>query len=115
MKELLRIIPDLVRMIGRIVLDPALPRAAKIALAAAALYLVSPIDLIPDFIPVAGLVDDLLLAAIVLDGLLNVVDRKLVLKYWPGGAPSLDRLARTARWLSAWVPKRLKTKIFSGR
>jgi uncharacterized membrane protein YkvA (DUF1232 family) len=102
-------------MIGRIVLDPALPRPAKIALAAAAVYLVSPIDLIPDFIPIAGVLDDLLLAAVIVDGLLSFVDRALILRYWPGSATSLDRVARVARSLAIWVPKRLKTRIFSGR
>jgi uncharacterized membrane protein YkvA (DUF1232 family) len=92
-----------------------LPRAAKIALGAAAVYLLSPVDLIPDFIPLVGWVDDVLLAAVLLDGILNWVDRGLVLKYWPGNASSLDTLARTARLLSIWVPRRLKARVFSPR
>ena len=100
-------------MLARLVSDPALPRGVKIALAAAVVYLASPIDLIPDFIPVLGYVDDLLVAAIVLDGVLNFVDREVVLRYWPGTVRSLDALARSARMLSAWVPRRLKKRIFS--
>jgi len=114
-KELLRLLPQLARMIGRIVLDPGLPRSAKVALAAAAVYLVTPIDLIPDFIPVAGVLDDLLVAAVVIDGLLTFVDRKLILRYWPASEASLDRVARVARKLAIWVPKRLKARVFSGR
>src|SRR3989449_10381683 len=87
--------------------DPILPTAAKVALAAAVVYLVSPVDLIPDFIPVLGALDDVLVAAIVVDGLLNWVDRGLVLKYWPGSPDSLERVARAARLLAAWVPRRL--------
>jgi uncharacterized membrane protein YkvA (DUF1232 family) len=79
------------------------------------LYLVSPVDLIPDFIPGLGALDDLLVAAILVDGILNYVDRGLVLKYWPGSAESLERIARAAGMLAAWVPRRLKMKIFSGR
>ncbi len=81
---------------ARLVADPLLPRAAKIALAAAMVYLASPIDLIPDFIPLVGYLDDLLLGALVIDGLLNWVDRGLVLKYWPGspGFPRADRPCR---------------------
>ena len=82
--------------IARLVGDPMLPRAAKIALAAAMVYLASPIDLIPDFIPFVGYLDDLLLAALVIDGMLNWVDRGLVLKYWPGSPDSLERIARVA-------------------
>lgn len=113
MKALLRAIPDLARLIARLVADPVLPRAAKIALGAAAVYLLSPVDLIPDFIPLVGYVDDLLLAAVVLDGILNWVDRGLVLKYWPGSPASLDTLARTARVLAMWVPRRIKARIFA--
>jgi len=112
-KALLRALPDLVRLISRLVGDPVLPRAAKIALGAAALYLLSPVDLIPDFIPLVGYVDDVLLAAVLLDGILNWVDRGLVLKYWPGTPASLDTLARTARVLSMWVPRRLKARVFA--
>lgn len=113
MRALLRALPDLARLLTRLVADPILPRAAKIALGAAAVYLLSPIDLIPDFIPIVGYVDDVLLAAVVLDGILNWVDRGLVLKYWPGTPGSLDTLARTARVLSIWVPRRLKARVFA--
>lgn len=115
MKALLRSLPDVLRLVTRLVSDPVLPRAAKIALAAAAVYLLSPIDLIPDFVPFVGYVDDLLLAAVVLDGVLNWVDRGVVLRYWPGTPQSLDSLARTARVLAIWVPRRLKARIFSTR
>jgi uncharacterized membrane protein YkvA (DUF1232 family) len=114
-RQLLKALPDLVRLIARLVGDPTLPRAAKIALAAAMVYLASPIDLIPDFIPVVGYLDDLLLASLVIDGLLNWVDRRLILKYWPGTPESLDRLARAARMLAVWVPRRLKARIFTAR
>jgi len=114
-KALLRALPDLGRLIVRLVADPVLPRAAKIALAAAAVYLLSPLDFIPDFIPFVGYVDDVLLAAILVDGILNYVDRALVLKYWPGSPESLERLARAARVLAAWVPRRLKARVFAPR
>lgn len=115
MKALLRALPDVARLITRLVGDPLLPRPAKIALAAAALYLVSPVDLLPDFIPFLGYLDDLVLVAVLLDGILNYVDRRLVLKYWPGTPTSLDRLARAAHLLSGWVPSRVKARIFSRR
>ena len=115
MKALLRALPDIVRLIARLVGDPVLPRAAKIALAAAALYLVSPFDLIPDFIPFVGYLDDALLAAVLVDGIVNYVDRGLVLKYWPGSPESLDRVARVSRLLAAWVPRRIKRRVFAAR
>jgi uncharacterized membrane protein YkvA (DUF1232 family) len=113
--QLVRALPDLVRLMARLVGDPLLPRAAKIALAAAMVYLASPIDLIPDFIPLLGYLDDLLVAALLVDGILNWVDRGLVLKYWPGSPDSLERLARAARMLAVWVPRRLKARLFTAR
>ena len=112
MLRLLRALPALAVMIARLARDPALPRPAKLALAFAAVYLASPIDLIPDFIPFVGYLDDVLLAAILLDGVLNYVDRDLVVRHWPGSARSLDALARTAHLLAAWVPRRVKARIF---
>lgn len=102
-------------MIGALAVDPGVPRAAKIALAAVALYLASPVDLVPDVIPFAGWLDDLLLAAVVVDGLLTYVDRAVLLRYWPGGAASLDSVAAVARRLAIWVPRRVKARIFGRR
>ncbi len=115
MRTLLRALPDLARLMARLVADPVLPRTAKIALAAAAVYLLSPFDLIPDFIPLVGYLDDALLAAVLVDGVLNYVDRPLILKYWPGTPESLERLARAARLFAAWVPRRLKARVFASR
>ena len=115
MRSLLRALPEVVRLIVRLAADPVLPRSAKIALAAAVVYLMSPVDLIPDFVPFLGYLDDALLAAVVLDGVLNFVDRALVLRYWPGSPESLDRLARAARLLAIWVPRRLKARVFASR
>ena len=115
MKKLLRALPDLVRLMARLAADPVLPRSAKVALAAAVVYLLSPIDLIPDFVPFVGYLDDALLAAVVLDGVLNYVDRAVVLRYWPGSPQSLEKLARAARLLAIWVPRRLKARIFAAR
>ena len=115
MKALLRALPQIARMLVRLVADPTLSRGAKIALGAALVYLASPVDLLPDFIPLLGYLDDLLLAAVVVDGILSYVDRGLVLRYWPGTPAGLDRVARTARVLAAWVPRRVKERIFSPR
>jgi uncharacterized membrane protein YkvA (DUF1232 family) len=113
--QLLRALPDIGRLIARLVADPRLPRTAKIALAAAAVYLLSPFDLIPDFIPFVGYLDDALLAAVLIDGIFNHVDRGLVLKYWPGTPESLERVARMARLFALWLPRRLKARVFAPR
>jgi uncharacterized membrane protein YkvA (DUF1232 family) len=115
LKDLLLLLPRLGRMIASLLADREVPRGAKVALAAMAVYLASPVDLIPDFIPFVGLLDDVLVVAIVVDGLLNHVDRSFLVKYWPGDGASLDAVASVARRLSSWVPARVKDRIFGGK
>jgi uncharacterized membrane protein YkvA (DUF1232 family) len=111
-KGLLRALPDIVRTVTGLARDPVLPKAAKVALAAAVLYLVSPVDLVPDVVPLLGHLDDVFVAAVLVDGMLNFVNRGVVLKYWPGSPESLERVARAASVLAAWVPRRLKQRVF---
>ncbi len=115
MKLLARALPDIVRLVARLVRDPRLPRPAKVVLAAVAVYLLSPFDLLPDFVPLVGYLDDAILAALVVDGVLNYVDRGLLLRYWRGTPESLERMARLARLFAVWVPRRLKTRVFALR
>ena len=65
--------------------------------------------------PFVGYLDDVMLAAVLIDGILNYVDRALVLKYWPGTPDSLERVARAARLFAGWVPGRLKARVFAPR
>jgi uncharacterized membrane protein YkvA (DUF1232 family) len=111
---LLRMLPRFARMVFSLLRDPSVPVTAKLALAAVALYLASPLDLLPDLVPLLGYVDDVLLAAVVVDGLLNILDRSVLLRYWPGSVESLEAAAAMARRLAAWVPYRIKARIFSG-
>ena len=101
-------------MLARLVRDPVLPRRLKLVLAAAIVYLVSPLDLIPDLVPFIGYLDDVLIGAVIVDGILSHVDRVLVLRYWPGTADSLERVARVAGLLTSWLPRRVKRRLFAG-
>jgi uncharacterized membrane protein YkvA (DUF1232 family) len=114
LRELARLLPQLAGLIARLSADPGVPRRVKAILAVTAAYLASPIDLIPDFVPVVGYLDDVVLVAVVLDGLLNHVSRDLLLRYWPGDAASLERMATAAARVAAWVPGRLKARVFGG-
>jgi uncharacterized membrane protein YkvA (DUF1232 family) len=112
LRELLWLVPRLAQLIARLVRDPRVAGRTKAALGGVAVYLASPVDLVPDFIPLLGYLDDVLLVAIVLDGLLNHVDRAVLLEHWPGDARSLDRACRIAARLAAWVPRRWKARGF---
>jgi uncharacterized membrane protein YkvA (DUF1232 family) len=113
--EFLRALPLIGRAVVRLAADPSLPRATKIALGAVAVYLASPFDLLPDVIPFLGYLDDVLVLAVLVDGVLNYVDRSLVLRYWPGSSTSLEKVARVAHVLAIWIPARVRERIFSGR
>jgi uncharacterized membrane protein YkvA (DUF1232 family) len=112
LRELVWVMPRLAQLILRLARDPRVSGRTKSVLAAVAVYLASPVDLVPDFIPLLGYFDDVLLVAIVLDGLLNYVDRAVLLEHWPGDARSLDRVCRIAGRIAGWVPRRWKARVF---
>lgn len=86
-------VPDCAVLFTRLVRDPRLSRRKKILLAALAAYLALPFDLVPDFIPVAGQLDDAILVALALRILLRG-DRELVVEHWPGPPQSLQLVLR---------------------
>ncbi|HEV8676275.1 MAG TPA: DUF1232 domain-containing protein [Methylomirabilota bacterium] len=112
LRELGLLLPQLAGLITRLVGDPRVPGRVKAVLGVSAVYLASPVDLIPDFIPGLGYLDDLVVVAIVLDGLLNYVDRAIVREHWPGDPASLDRAAAVAARVAGWVPRRWKARVF---
>jgi uncharacterized membrane protein YkvA (DUF1232 family) len=83
-EELLRFLPDCVVLFKRLLGDPRVPRRAKVALGLTLPYLAMPIDLIPDFIPVLGQLDDALLVATALRYVVRRAGRDVVAELWPG-------------------------------
>jgi uncharacterized membrane protein YkvA (DUF1232 family) len=80
----------------RLVRDPRVSRRHKLLLGALVLYLSMPFDLIPDFIPVVGALDDAILVAIVLRTLFRSAGPELVREHWPGPPQSLGLMVRLA-------------------
>ena len=76
--------------------DRRVPRRSKILLGALLAYLAFPIDLVPDFIPVAGQLDDAILMALVLRSVLRSTGKDLLEEHWPGPRASLNVLMRFA-------------------
>jgi uncharacterized membrane protein YkvA (DUF1232 family) len=89
-------IPDCVVLGKRLLKDPAVPRRAKIFFALLVAYLALPLDLVPDFIPVAGLADDAIIAALALRYALRFVSTESLAAQWPGPEASLQLLLRLA-------------------
>ena len=96
-RELAAFIPNLVQLFRGLLGDPRVPRRAKVALAIGAMYLALPIDLIPDFIPIAGHADDAIVAALVLRFVLGSARRAVLFEHWRGDPRTLDRLLALAR------------------
>ncbi len=95
-RELVTLVPDLMVLFAGLVRDPAVPRRAKVVLALAGVWLASPIDLIPEFVPVAGPLDDAIVAALALRYVLRTTDATLVASHWRGSSAMLERLMRLA-------------------
>jgi uncharacterized membrane protein YkvA (DUF1232 family) len=89
-------VPDCAVLFARLARDPTVPRRGRVALVAVAAYLASPIDLVPDFIPVAGQADDALLVALVLRWVVRGAGPDLLERHWPGPDGSLRVLLRLA-------------------
>lgn len=97
LKELARFIPDCVTTVRRLRGDPRVPRRAKVAIALAGLWLLSPIDLLPEFLPVIGPLDDVVVVALALRYASRRVPRQVLLDAWPGDAGLLNRVLGPAR------------------
>jgi len=91
-RDLARFLPDCVTTARRLRRDPRVPRRAKIAVAVAALWVLSPIDLIPEFLPVIGPLDDVIVVALVLRYAARSVPRDVLFEAWPGNPELLQRL-----------------------
>lgn len=96
LREVLRLIPDVVRLLRRLAADPTVPRSVRLILAAVLVYLLSPIDLVPDFVPVAGYADDALVVLLALRIVTRRAGVEAVERHWPGTDDGLVALKRLA-------------------
>ena len=96
-RDVVRFIPDCVVLVGRLLRDPRVPRRHKLLLGALVGYLALPFDLVPDFIPVAGYLDDALLVALTLRAVMRGTGGGLLREHWPGPESSLSLLRLAVR------------------
>ena len=92
LKDLASFLPACLTLLRRLCTDPRVPASAKVALAVALLWFLSPIDLIPEFLPVIGPLDDAVVVALALRYAGRRVPRDVLLEAWPGDARLLLRL-----------------------
>lgn len=96
LRDLLRLAPDVVRLLKRLASDKAVPVGVRIWLGALVVYLVSPIDVIPDFIPVLGYADDAIIVAIALRYATRHAGARAIERHWPGTPQGLAAVLRLA-------------------
>jgi uncharacterized membrane protein YkvA (DUF1232 family) len=93
----LRALPDLIRLARRLLADPRTPMRHKVALAFLLVWLVSPIDLIPEFVPGIGPLDDIVAAAVILGWIGRQTGTGRLRELWPGDADGFSIVARMLR------------------
>lgn len=104
-------LPNLVKLVGRLLKDPRVPRRAKLVLGAAAAYVASPIDLIPEFIPVIGWADDVLVLMFAVDSLIERAGIEVVEEHWDGPGDLLSMIRDVVAASRNFVPSRIAKTI----
>jgi uncharacterized membrane protein YkvA (DUF1232 family) len=96
LRGLLRMLPDLLRLLKHLAADPALPRGVRIRLWLLLAYLITPIDLVPDFIPIIGYADDAIIVTIALRSIIRHSGPEAIQRHWPGTPDGLTAILRLA-------------------
>ena len=93
-RDVARLVPDAVVLLRRLLRDPRVPRRHKALLVALLVYLLSPVDLVPDVVPVAGQLDDAIVLVLVLRRVLRAAGPDVLRELWPGSVRTLTVLLR---------------------
>lgn len=112
-RALIRELPNLFKLVFRLLRDPRVPRFDKLLFGAVALYMVTPLDLIPDFLGVLGWIDDLYLLGLALGRLMVSVDPDHLLDHWDGRPEALGYLVEGVDELGAELPSRVRRGLRS--
>lgn len=107
-RALLRELPNLFKLVFRLVRDPAVPRFDKLLFGAVAVYMVTPLDLIPDIFGVAGWIDDFYLLGLALGRLVTSAGADRLLEHWDGNPRTLGMLVEGVEDLGATLPDKVR-------
>lgn len=110
-RKLAMILPNLAKLLVRLARDPRVPIRAKVFAAAAAAYAISPIDLVPDFIPLIGRSDDLVVVALALDYLVEEAGVAVVREHWDGSDEVLSLIVDVVGMVAGLVPRPVRIAI----
>jgi uncharacterized membrane protein YkvA (DUF1232 family) len=113
MRSFIMFLPNMVLLLGRMLKDSRVPIAEKALFMAAIVYVISPLDFIPDVFPFIGQVDDLYVVALVLLRLLNRTDEDVVREHWSGGGDIVSLANSIANIAPKLLPKRVSRVLES--
>jgi len=113
MHNFLMFLPNMVMLLGRLLKDIRVPTAEKALFVAAIVYVISPIDFIPDVFPFIGQVDDLYVVALTLLRLVNRTDETVVREHWAGGGDIVALADSIAGLAPKFLPKRVSRVLTS--
>lgn len=102
--ESVAIAPNLVKLLARLSIDPRVPIRRRALVVAALAYVISPVDLIPDFVPGLGKLDDVVLVSVAIDRMLSGADATIVAEHWDGSEDALDLVRSAFAWGAEIVP-----------
>jgi len=114
MGNFLMFLPNMAKLLGRLLKDARVPTAEKALFVGAIIYFISPIDLIPDIFPFIGQVDDIYVIALVLLRLVNRTDERVVREHWSGGGDIVSLANSIASIAPSLLPKRV-ARILSSK
>ncbi len=114
MRNFLMFLPNMVMLLGRMLKDARVPTAEKALFLAAIVYVISPLDLIPDLFPFIGQVDDIYVVALTLLRLINRSDAAVVREHWTGGGDIVSLADSVAGLAPKLLPKRV-SRVLSSR
>jgi uncharacterized membrane protein YkvA (DUF1232 family) len=113
MHGFLTFLPNMVMLLGRLLKDARVPTAEKALFVAAIVYVISPLDFIPDVLPFIGQVDDMYVVALTLLRLLNRSDASVVREHWSGGGDIVALADSIANIAPKFLPKRVSRVLTS--
>jgi uncharacterized membrane protein YkvA (DUF1232 family) len=111
LRNLLLFLPRLAKMVAQLVVDSAVSNTDKLLLGAAILYVASPLDIVPDFIPMVGQVDDIYLVAMCLLRLMNHSGEGKLRQYWDGPEDIVSVLGKVTDYATRYLPAAVRSQI----
>ena len=113
MTNLLLVIPNLLLLCARLMVDPRVPAKERLLVAGAIVYAFLPLDFIPDMIPFVGQVDDLYLIGLTLLRLMSVTDSRVVREHWRGGGDVVELIGSATLVAGKLLPKKIRRVLTS--